>query len=134
LEYLERVIMTAASVEQVQTHAALLRAALQTHAHLEDCLLFSHLESHLDLAGPLRVLRAEHEDIEHTLDHMPQVQTLAQAQALVQHLLQVVREHFAKEEQVLFPLAEQMLDAETSTRLGGQWAESRGVALSPQPW
>ncbi|NIN68730.1 MAG: hypothetical protein GTO63_29295 [Anaerolineae bacterium] len=46
------------------------------------------------------------------------------------HVIQVAREHFAKEEQILYPIAEQVLDTDTLTQLGRQWAERRGVVIS----
>jgi hemerythrin-like domain-containing protein len=80
--------------------------------------------------GPLAVMRAEHDEIEGALDRLPKIQDLAEAQSLVLHVIQVAREHFAKEEQALYPIAEQVLDTDTLTRLGRQWAERRGVAIS----
>jgi hemerythrin-like domain-containing protein len=128
-EHLEQAVSTAVGTDLVRALAAFLQATLETHAQLEEELLFQTLDPYLGSMGPLAVMRTEHEEIERTLGQLLQPQDLNQAQALVQHLLQVAREHFAKEEQVLFPLTEQTLDVEILTRLGAQWAERRGVRV-----
>jgi hemerythrin-like domain-containing protein len=47
----------------------------------------------------------------------------------VSHLLEVARLHFAKEEQSLFPMAEQVLDSDTLEQLGVQFANRRRVVM-----
>ena len=129
-KHLEQTLQMATNASQVQGQVTLLAAALETHARLENDLLFNALDAHLSGMGPLTVMRAEHQDIEGTLAQVAQVQDLSRAQGLVQRLLQIARAHFSKEEQVLFPLAEQTLDAATLQRLGAQWAEQRGVVVT----
>lgn len=131
IEHLERTVPAAASVPDVQGQAGVLAAALATHAGLEDELLFAALEPRLGaMQGPLAVMRAEHVEIERALARAQEARTLADAQQLVVYALQVARRHFAKEEQVLFPMAERALDADTLEMLGLQWAVARGVALA----
>lgn len=125
MEHLEQVVKTSNSLDLIQQLASMLTAALATHADIENALLFSTLESHIGPMGPLAVMRQEHDEIERTLDRVQKASDLAEAQQGVLHALQVARDHFAKEEQVLFPMAHQMLDEETLTRLGTQWAELR---------
>lgn len=128
-DHLEQAVPAAETLAQVQSQAALLSAAIESHAQLEDELLFTTLEPHLGQMGPLAVMRMEHDEIERTLARLPEVQALAEAQSLVLHAVQVAREHFAKEEQVLCPMAEQVLDANTLAQLGRLWAERRGVSV-----
>ena len=128
--HLEEVFPQTESLEEVHAQAALLTAALATHARLEEDLLFTSLDPHLGPMGPLTVMRAEHNEIEGTLTRIPEVKDLVEARGLLLHALQVARQHFAKEEQVLFPMANQILGEETLTRLGAQWAERRSVSVS----
>jgi hemerythrin-like domain-containing protein len=108
----------------------MLTAALATHAHFEDELLFIALEAHIDPQfGPLAVMRAEHNEIEGSLIRLQKVQDLPEAKNLLLHALQTARAHFAKEEQVLFPMAQQMLETNKLNQLGSKWAELRGVNL-----
>ena len=128
-DYLAQATPAAESLAVVHSLAAGLTATLASHAHLEDELLFSALDPYLGPMGPLAVMRMEHDQIEGLLDRIPTTKELRQAQGLLQQALQVARGHFAKEEQVLFPIAEQALDQGRLAELGVQWAERRGVAI-----
>lgn len=128
--HLERIVPKAETLGQVQDQGALLAAALASHAGLEDELLFLPLEPHLGVqGGPLMVMRTEHDEIERGLSSLPGIEDLAGAQRLLLHIVRVAREHFAKEEQILYPMAEQALGAETLSRLGAQWADRRQVMV-----
>jgi len=128
-DHLEETVPASVSLAKVQSQAAVLTAALATHAGLENELLFSTLDPHLGQMGPLAVMRMEHDEIENTLGQVQEAQDLAQAQRLVLHAVRVARDHFAKEEQVLFPMAHQVLDENTLTQLGARWAERRHVMI-----
>lgn len=104
-------------------------ATLASHAHLEDELLFTALDAQMGPMGPVAVMRMEHDQIEALLEQVLAAQELAAAQRLMQQTLQLARIHFAKEEQVLFPMAQQVLDERTLTQLAGQWAQRRGVPI-----
>jgi regulator of cell morphogenesis and NO signaling len=112
-----------ASVEEARTQAAELAAGLATHARIEDDLLFVALEAELGPnGGPLAVMREEHAEVEATLERLIAVEDTVEADALAEHLAAVARGHFEKEEQVLFPMAEQLLGEEALRRIGEQWA------------
>ena len=127
--HLEQVIPQLADLALVQAHGALLTAALETHAHLEEELLFSALEPHLGQGGPLAVMRMEHQQIEEGLARLPGLGELASAQQLLLRVVQVARGHFAKEEQVLYPMARQALGEAKLVELGAHWAELRQVVV-----
>jgi iron-sulfur cluster repair protein YtfE (RIC family) len=76
-------------------------------------------------AGPLAAMRDEHEDIEGTLARVSEVGAPGEAADLLLHLVEVARAHFLKEEQVLFPMAEETLAEATLLELGERWAERR---------
>jgi hemerythrin-like domain-containing protein len=124
-EHLEQTLPTTTTLAQVQAQAALLAAGLATHARLEDELLFAKI----DPSGPVAMMRREHDQIEGDLGRVQEASDLAQAQQLVLHAVQVARDHFIKEEEVLFPMAEQTLGAEALRQLGTQWARERQVQL-----
>jgi len=87
----------------------MLTSALEGHAQLEEELLFKNLELHIGPTGPLAVMRAEHNQIEHSLESLPDAQSLGQAQDLLQKVIAVARNHFAKEEQILYPMIDQFM-------------------------
>jgi hemerythrin-like domain-containing protein len=128
-DYMEKNISQATDLVLVKSQGAMLTAALATHAHMEDELLFVALEAHIDPQfGPLAVMRMEHHEIEGSLIRLQEVQDLPEAKHLLLHAVQTARAHFAKEEQVLFPMAQQMLETNKLNQLGAKWAELRKVS------
>ena len=125
--YMEEMIPVATSVLEVKTQGAMLKSALAGHAQLEEELLFKNLELHIGPQGPLAVMRAEHDEIERSLESLSGTQELAQAQVLLLKVIEVARNHFAKEEQILYPIAHQTLSSEILSDLGSQWAVQRSI-------
>jgi hemerythrin-like domain-containing protein len=128
-DYLERAIPAATSVTQVKSLGAMLAAALASHAQMEEELLFTTLEPHIGSMGPLAVMRMEHDEIEKSLERLPTIQEVDQARELLLKVVTVAREHFPKEEQVLYPMAKKTLTAETLIDLGAQWAARRAIVM-----
>ncbi len=148
-EFLENAI-GAANLATLQTLGAMLASALAPHAHIENEVLFPSIEERIGVGGPTTVMRMEHEHIEGMLARLQEIRELTQAhdeiegalarlpgldnadeaRRLVRDVLFAAHEHFAKEENVLFPMAEQMLDERTLERLGREWAERRSVVLA----
>jgi hemerythrin-like domain-containing protein len=128
--HMDQSVQTAESTSQVRIQGAMLAAALAGHAHLEEDLLFKTLEPHIGSMGPLAVMRMEHDQIEGGLERLSAARELEQARELLLQIVEVARGHFAKEEQVLFPMASQALSTETLIDLGEQWAKRRAVTLA----
>jgi iron-sulfur cluster repair protein YtfE (RIC family) len=126
---LEKALQSGTALSEIQAQLDSLNVALETHAQLEDELLFSAMEPYTGSAGPLTVMRMEHGEIENVLSQLQESQDLLATKGLVSHLLEVTRLHFAKEEQMLFPMAEQALDPNTLNQLGVQFAERRRVVM-----
>ena len=114
------------SVGEANVQAALLAAGLVSHARLEEELLFGPLQRYLDpQSGPLAVMKLEHEQIEALLEQIQSVEDAEQARSLATRLHAIAREHFAKEEQILFPMAENLVGEDELLRLGAEWARHR---------
>jgi len=129
-DQLEQTLSGAAPQASLQALAPILARTLVSHARLEDDQLFSSLDQHLPPDGPLAVMRAEHEEIEGNLQGLEQVQDPEELGRRISRLVVVARAHFKKEEQILFPLAEQCLGDTVLRDLGGKWASARGVTLA----
>jgi hemerythrin-like domain-containing protein len=127
--HLEQSVPTADKPALVKSQGAMLAAGLASHANLEEELLFKTLEKQIGSGGPLAVMRMEHEEIEQSLERLPGVEELDQARELLLHVVATAREHFAKEEKILFPLASQTLSHDTLSSLGDQWAAHRAIVL-----
>lgn len=122
-------ISEAETLAEVRAAAGVLTATLISHAKIEDEILFPALETHLGPMGPLAVMRAEHEEIERTLWDVMKVDEKPKAVSKVLQALLVAREHFAKEEQVLFGIARQVLGEAALSEMGDRWAAARHVAV-----
>ena len=118
------------SLETLKAHARILDAALLSHAHLEESLLYPALEELIGPMGPLTVMRHEHEAIESELRRISSLGDADQARAALIRLLSVTRDHFGKEEEILFPMARQHVPQETLRQLGQQWSLRRQVGVS----
>ncbi len=129
----DRVEKLASSLElaELKQLVGTVEATLGTHATLEDELLFDALEAHLGTGpGPLYVMRREHERVEAELARVAAATELDDARAGAAELTRVARCHFGKEEQVLFPMALELLGEQRIKELGTVWAERRGVILA----
>jgi hemerythrin-like domain-containing protein len=116
------------NLETVRANAEALVRVLKTHAHLENTLLFDALEPHFPAGmGPVAVMRTEHDEIEGAVERTLKTSDLEEGRRLLGEIRALAREHFSKEEQVLFPMAEQLLGAERLEELGQAWATQRGV-------
>lgn len=130
-DLIDRIVPDAGSAAEVRAVAEMLGAALIPHAKLEDELLFNPLEEYAGPdADPISIMRFEHDDIETSLMRAQTSRDLSEAQGLLLLAVERAREHFAKEELVLFPLAEREIDRERLEELGEQWASRRAVAVS----
>ena len=130
---LDHIATRSSSWTAAQAHDAgrLLAAALGSHAQLEDDLLFRALEPYIAAQqGPLAVMRMEHSAMEGAFERLPDTTEADDAQSLLLYLVDVAREHCAKEEQVLFRMAEQSLGDKRLRELGAAWAERRAVAVA----
>lgn len=127
LDSLERLLDTDASLSDLRAAALQLSGGLQSHAHFENDLLFPALEVHIGAGGPLAVMRAEHEEIERGVAALSAGQSAEEARETLAQVLEVARSHFAKEDEVLFPMAENFLDADVLEDLGVELLGLRGT-------
>ena len=128
-DWVERELPHLETLTDVQRIAGVVAAVLVSHARIENEMLFPALETHLGTAGPLAVMRQEHDEIDGTLREVGSVETPDVAKERITHALQVARDHFAKEEQVLFGMAQQALSEQDLAQLGVRWADTRRVAV-----
>jgi hypothetical protein len=129
LTFIENTAPTA-SLEAIHTQAQLLHSTLATHAHIEDVLLRPAIEQHLlqpapnpdGTPGP-----TDHQIINAGLEAVLAADTALNANRLLLETVAKTRKHFAKEETIIFGIAERELSVETQNRLGAEWAASRNV-------
>jgi hemerythrin-like domain-containing protein len=126
---LEETIPHTSSVGEVREQAALLAAALVSHAQLEDTLLFDRMRAAGGDEGLLSTMEAEHSEIAGLLTRAQGSQDVSVAREELLEAVSLARDHFSKEEQIAFPLAESILGAAGLTVLGARWSARREVFL-----
>lgn len=126
-DHLAQLLPTFSTLQHLHCHVDLLSAALRSHAHLEDRLLFTALDPYLEEKRALAIMRVEHEGIDYALAALPQIHDLAKARAGLDFVIAIVRRHCDREEQFIYPLVEETLPSTQLDHLGEQWARQRGV-------
>ena len=90
------------------------RTATLLHFEREEAVLFPEFETRTGMrVGPTDVMRAEHDQMRDSLDALAAALRGRDAQAylnLSDGLLMLMRQHNIKEEQMLYPMADQALD------------------------
>lgn len=128
-DYVERATPKLRALAEVRTLAGLLDAMLEAHGQVEDKLVMEPLDHCLDQIGQNEVIHAEHEHIETLLKQVRSCRDLKQAKKLLVIAAVVCRQHFDREERIIFPLAEKWLKAKTLQTLGSEWVAMRKQVL-----
>ncbi len=113
------------TIGEIKLIAALLDAVMRPHAQTEDDLLMGPLEHGLAQIGQSETFHDEHEEIDAKLAAVQSAAQVKQARMLLLQAVQHSREHFDKEERIVFPLAEELLKTKTLSDLGDQWLKRR---------
>jgi hemerythrin-like domain-containing protein len=117
--------VTDGSVDAIRSCSELLAAGLASHAQLEDTLLFAALEQRTGRDSLLEGMYEDHQQVDALLSELAGVDESQRAHSLATRLVALARNHFAKEEKAVFPLAEQVLGEDELVRLGEEWEYRR---------
>ena len=128
-DHLEKAVPAAKTLGEIQALAAVLEAALTSHAQLEDELLFDGLQPGFAQMGKLEKVQREHDGICGGLAQVRAARTRSDARRQLLAVVQMAREEFDLEERVIFPLAEETMRAETLEKLGKHWARKRALPV-----
>jgi hemerythrin-like domain-containing protein len=129
-DQLELLVPRLRSLAEVRALADLLEALLQAHSKVEDELILEPLAHCMEQLGQQDTFHQEHVEIDASLKLCLKSRDLRKARRLLQDTVAASRNHFDKEERVVFPLAEKMLKSKTLTELGEQWRKQRNVLAS----
>jgi hemerythrin-like domain-containing protein len=128
-DHIEKTLPRLKTLAEVKLLAATLDALMRPHAKTEDDLLIEQLEHCLEQLGQSETFHEEHEEIDARLAEVQKARGPKQARDLLLRAMLRSREHFDKEERVVFPLAERVLKAKTLSSLGDEWIKRRDSAL-----
>jgi len=128
-DHVEGALGKAGSAAEGRALMAGVGAAIASHAELENDLLFGEMEKMMGPGGPVAVMRDEHQRIEAGLEAIAGEQDLDRIRAAANELFGLARQHFAKEEQVLFRMAQQFVGDEKLQEKALEWGARRHVSI-----
>ncbi len=117
-DQIERALAQAGSVREVKFLAKVAERLLSGHAKKEENLAYSALDHVLAEKGRLNRLHQDHHEIDEHFKLIQRTSGLAEAKELLQLALAATREHFRREEDIVFPFLERVLRPETLESLG----------------
>ncbi len=113
------------TLAEVKSLGALMESLLRAHADTEDELFIGPLEHCFEQIGQRDAFLEEHQEIDASLVKIRQARQLQKARQLLIAAVAYSRVHFDKEERIVFPLAERVLNDKTLSALGQAWMEQR---------
>jgi hemerythrin-like domain-containing protein len=124
-DHIEKVVPSLKTPGEIRALAALLQSLLETHSRSEDSLFIGPLEHCFEQIGQRETFHEEHEAIDRALAAIQQARQTRTARQMLLALIVSCRQHFDKEERIVFPMAEGILKNETLTDLGRTWMDQR---------
>jgi iron-sulfur cluster repair protein YtfE (RIC family) len=129
VEQLDDALPRCQSVVELRVAAEPLAISLLGHHRVEEETLLTPYERETGSLGPLTCLRHEHEQMNQLVRIVFRTTDAGQMREQIHVLLDVVRRHLAREEQLLFGLARRALPDGDRATSGAHWAQFRGVTL-----
>jgi hemerythrin-like domain-containing protein len=124
-DQIERSVPRLKTLAEIKTVAALLDSTMAPHSQIEDELFVEPLAHCLEQLGQNKNFHDEHEEIEAALRTVRTSRDVRTARKLLLQIVADCRKHFDKEERIVFPMAEQVLNAKTLEELGAKWMRRR---------
>ena len=124
-DHIESTVPQFETLGEVKSVAMLVDKVMATHSKTEDDLFIEPLEHCFDQIGQNETFHEEHRQIEEMLASVQKARTLADAKKILLEAMSAAREHFDKEERIVFPMAERVLKAKTLSELGKEWLRKR---------
>ena len=126
-DHIEAAVPKLKTLAEVKALAAVVEAVHEPHAKTEDDLFMEPLEHCFDQIGQNETFHGEHCQIEQALAKARQAKTVKDAKRILLGAMAACRDHFDKEERIVFPMAERILKAKTLGELGQSWLQRREV-------
>jgi len=124
-DYIEVTVPQLKTLAEVKALAAVVTKLHEPHAKTEDDLFMEPLEHCFDQIGQNETFHEEHRQIEAALANAAKAKTAKDAKRFLLGAIATSRDHFDKEERIVFPLAERVLKAKTLSELGQAWLKRR---------
>jgi hypothetical protein len=119
------------TLPEVRLLSRLIEGVLARHADLEQDLAYAALDQALAEKGELKRLYQDHQEIDAHLHGAAVATEFAAAVRLLKAGLKASREHFLREERLVFPLFEKLLGRTALEALGAEASGSAEFSLGP---
>ena len=126
---LEKLTPKLKTLAELRAVATLLDSVMEDHGMAEEELLMGPLEHCLNQLGQTDNLHAEHEAIDARFKAVHSTRTVTRARKELLHAIQLSRQHFDREERLIFPLAAKQLSQKTQAALWRKWDERRRAVV-----
>ena len=127
-DHIEAAVPRLKTAGEVKLLAALVDKVMAPHSKTEDDPFIEPLEHCFEQIGQNETFHAEHRRIEEKLAQVQKARTLKDAKKVLLGVIAASRDHFDKEERIVFPMAERVLKANTLSKLGAEWLKKREAA------
>ena len=128
-DHIEATVPRVKTLAEVKSLGLIMGKLMAPHSRTEDDLFIAPLEHCFDQLGQKETFHHEHELIDQTLEKVQKARSLRVAREFLLSAVATSRNHFDKEERIVFPLAEQTLKTRTLTELGAEWLKKRDSKL-----
>jgi hemerythrin-like domain-containing protein len=124
-DHIETVLPDIRTLGEVKVLTTVVEKLLAPHSKTEDDLFIEPLEHYFDQIGQNELFHEEHKLIDAELAKIQKAPDVAAAKKLLLSAVAHARDHFDKEERIVFPMAEQVLKIKTLSELGEAWLRRR---------
>src|ERR1039458_5045433 len=124
-DHIEETAPNLKTLAEVKALAALMDHLFKEPSDPEDQLFIGPLEHSFEQIGQRDAFLEEHQEIDISLKNVQLAKDFKKARHLLLSAVSYSRKHFDKEERIVFPLAERVLNSKTLTSLGHRWMEQR---------
>lgn len=128
-DHMDRVVPELKAVAEIKLLARMAEKILCGHSEAEQNLAYVTLDHMLHEKGSLGRLSTEHQQLYARFHQVQEASDAAESRRLLLSAIVIAREHLRYEEQVLFPLIDQVLQNESLEKLGAAWGQ-RHVTLT----
>ena len=127
-DHIEATAPSLKTLGEIKAIATILEPMLKMHAQTEDALFFGPLEHCFEQIGQRDSFVDEHQEMDTALQLVQKATRAKEGLDLLLGAVAHSRRHFDREERIVFPLAERVLNERTLSELGKAWMEQRSVS------
>ncbi len=124
-DHIEVVTPQMKTLGEIKALAAVMESMLKAHSDTEDELFIGPLEHCFEQIGQRDAFLQEHQEMDGNLELVLKSTRVDVARELLLRAVTHSRQHFDKEERIVFPMAERVLKATTLKELGQIWMHQR---------